>query len=117
MRLDAERLHRVRGEGHTVQGSCGWLIDEFHAKPIRGEKPEKLETAALADEEILELIHAVEARWGEGWRNVLITLVGLGIRPFELTKIEAPAPTAKGCSRCSRPTGRLAAREDQTALA
>ena len=66
-----------------------WLIDEFHAKPIRGEKPEKLETAALADEEILELIHAVEARWGEGWRNVLITLVGLGIRPFELTKIEA----------------------------
>ena len=68
---------------------ASWLIDEFHAKPIRGEKPEKLETAALADEEILELIDAVEKRWGEGWRNVLITLVGLGIRPFELTKIEA----------------------------
>ena len=68
---------------------ASWLIDEFHAAPIRGQKPEKLETAALADEEILELIQAVEARWGEGWRNVLITLVGLGIRPFELTKIEA----------------------------
>ena len=66
-----------------------WLIDEFHAAPIRGQKPEKLETAALADEEILELIQAVEARLGEGWRNVLITLVGLGIRPYELTTIEA----------------------------
>ena len=67
-----------------------WLISEFDAAPIRGEKPDdNPETAALEDHEILELLDAVVKRWGEGWRNVLITLVGLGIRPFELTKIEA----------------------------
>ena len=66
-----------------------WLIDEFDAGPIRGEAPEKIETAALTDGEILQLLDAVEKRWGEGWRCVITTLTALGIRPFELGKIEA----------------------------
>tara|TARA_B100001939_G_C16738416_1_gene528640 strand:+ start:22 stop:720 length:699 start_codon:yes stop_codon:yes gene_type:complete len=65
-----------------------WLIDEYDAKPIRGEKPQKQETAALADEEILKLLVATEERWGEGWRNVISTLVAFGLRPFELQMIE-----------------------------
>jgi len=66
-----------------------WLIDEYDAKPIRGEKPDKQETAALADKEIIQLLTAVEERWGEGWRNVISTLVAFGLRPFELQMIEA----------------------------
>lgn len=66
-----------------------WLIDEYDAKPIRGEKPERQETAALADEEIIQLLEAVEERWGEGWQNVISTLVAFGLRPFELQMIEA----------------------------
>ena len=65
-----------------------WLIDEYDAKPIRGEKPDKQETAALADDEILQLLTAVEDRWGDGWRNVISTLVAFGLRPFELQMIE-----------------------------
>lgn len=65
-----------------------WLIDEYDAKPIRGEKPQKQETAALADEEILKLLVATEERWDEGWRNVISTLVAFGLRPFELQMIE-----------------------------
>ncbi len=65
-----------------------WLIDEYDAKPIRGEKPHKQETAALTDEEILRLLIATEERWGEGWRNVISTLVAFGLRPFELQIIE-----------------------------
>ena len=66
-----------------------WLIDEYDAKPIRGEKPNRQETAALADEEIIQLLEAVEERWGEGWQNVISTLVAFGLRPFELQMIEA----------------------------
>ena len=66
-----------------------WLIDEYDAKPIRGEKPDRQETAALADEEIIQLLEAVEERWGEGWQNVISTLVAFGLRPFELQMIEA----------------------------
>ena len=65
-----------------------WLIDEYDAKPIRGEKPQKQETAALADEEIIKLLDAIEKRWGEGWSNVISTLVAFGLRPFELQMIE-----------------------------
>ena len=95
---------------------ASWLIDEFHAAPIRGQKPEKLETAALADEEILELIHAVEARWGEGWRNVLITLVGLGIRPLS-DQDRRPHQQRRGAPDVlDLPEGRRS-KEDRTALA
>jgi integrase len=67
-----------------------WLIDEFHAQPIRGEKnaEDYLETAALEDAEILELLDAVEKRWGEGWRNVISALVAFGLRPGEVEQIE-----------------------------
>ena len=66
-----------------------WLISEFDAAPIRGQKPDdNPETAALEDHEILELLDAVEKRWGEGWRNVITTLVAFGLRPGECEKIE-----------------------------
>ena len=65
-----------------------WLIDEFHAKPIRGEKPEKVETCALKDQEILQLLDAVQARWGIEWRSVFEVLTALGLRAFELELIE-----------------------------
>lgn len=65
-----------------------WLIDEFHAKPIRGQAPEKIESAALSDAEILKVLDAVEKRWGVGWRNCISVLVALGIRPYELSKLE-----------------------------
>ena len=65
-----------------------WLIDEFHAKPIRGEKPEKEETCALNDLEILELLDAIQARWGMEWRSVFEVLTALGLRAFELEMIE-----------------------------
>jgi integrase len=66
-----------------------WLISEFDAAPIRGVKPDDDdETAALEDVEILELLDAVEKRWGEGWLNVISTLVVFGLRPGEVEKIE-----------------------------
>lgn len=61
-----------------------WLISEFDAAPIRGNQRSNTETAALSDLELIELLNAVEARWGMGWRNVVSTVVGLGIRPVEL---------------------------------
>jgi len=48
-----------------------WLIDEFHAAPIRGLTPEKLKRPQRWPAEILTLLDAAEARWGEGWRNVI----------------------------------------------
>ena len=65
-----------------------WLIDEFHAKPIRGEKPEKAETCALTALEILELLDAIQARCGVEWRSVFEVLTALGLRAFELKMIE-----------------------------
>ena len=66
-----------------------WMISEFDAAPIRGVKPDDTwPTAALEDAEILELLDAVEKRWGEEWRNVISTLVAFGLRPGECEKIE-----------------------------
>lgn len=66
-----------------------WMISEFDAAPIRGVKPDDTwPTAALEDVEILELLDAVEKRWGEEWRNVISTLVTFGLRPGECEKIE-----------------------------
>ena len=65
-----------------------WLIDEFHAKPIRGEKPEKVVTCALKNLEILQLLDSVQARWGIEWRSVFEVLTALGLRAFELELIE-----------------------------
>ena len=65
-----------------------WLIDEFHAKPVRGEKPEKEEACALSDLEILVLLDAVKERLGQEWRSVFEVLTSFGIRAFELEMIE-----------------------------
>ena len=61
-----------------------WLIPEFDAAPIRGNQRSSAETAALSDLELIELLDAVETRWGKGWRNVVSVFVALGIRPVEL---------------------------------
>lgn len=66
-----------------------WMIDEFHAAPVRGEKPEKKEAAALTDIELLELLDAVEERLGKSWRSVYEVFSALGLRAFELELVEA----------------------------
>ncbi len=76
----------VRDTRFRAPQSC--LIDEYNAKPIRGETPDKQETATLADEEILQLLTAVEERWEEGRQNVISTLIAFGLRHFELQIIE-----------------------------
>ena len=58
------------------------VIREFDAAPIRGEKlDDKPETAALEDDEILELLDAEKC--GAKMRNVITTLVAFGGRPGE----------------------------------
>jgi len=64
------------------QPSC-WRISSASIKELRGRPAPKRTKATLEDQELLNLIEAIEAR-NPGWANVLRLLTQYGLRPTEL---------------------------------
>jgi integrase len=64
------------------QRSC-WRISNASIKELRGRPAAKRTKATLADQELLDLIDAIEAR-NPGWANVLRLLTQYRLRPTEL---------------------------------
>lgn len=64
------------------QPSC-WRISGASIKELRGRPAAKRTKATLEDQELLELITAIEGR-NPGWANVLRLLCQYGLRPIEL---------------------------------
>jgi len=64
------------------QPSC-WRISNASIKELRGRPAAKRTKATLEDQELLDLIDAIEAR-NPGWANVLRLLTQYGLRPMEL---------------------------------
>jgi integrase len=69
------------------QPSC-WQISPASIKELRGRPAQKRTKATLEDQELLDLIKAIEARNPE-WANVLRLLTLYGLRPVELQHLGA----------------------------
>lgn len=84
--LKAFTEHAVR----EFNAPYSWIIDEYDAASIRGQddEQEKRQTATMTQVEALEILRAVEERWGTGWGNVIRILMATGIRPVELQHLE-----------------------------
>jgi len=60
-----------------------WLVPDKVAQKVRGRKPKKRDKATLTDQQILDLVAAVEATAAE-WAAVVRLLAATGIRAVEL---------------------------------
>jgi integrase len=69
------------------QPSC-WQISAASIKELRGRSAPKRTKATLEDQELLDLIEAIESRNAE-WANVLRLLTQYGLRPVELQHLAA----------------------------
>jgi integrase len=69
------------------QPAC-WQISAASIKELRGRPALKRTKATLNDQELLDLIEAIEAR-NAGWANVLRLLTLYGLRPVELQHLAA----------------------------
>jgi integrase len=69
------------------QPSC-WQISGASIKELRGRSAPKRTKATLEDQELLDLIEAIESRNVE-WANVLRLLTQYGLRPVELQHLAA----------------------------
>jgi len=84
--LKAFTEHAVR----EFNAPYSWIIDEYDAASVRGQddEEEKRQTATMTQVEALEILRAVEERFGSGWGNVIRILMATGIRPVELQHLE-----------------------------
>ncbi len=71
-----------------------WRISQTSIKELRGRPAEKKTKATLTDDEVLQLIEAVDSR-NNAWGNVFRLMVLYGLRPVELQYL-APRRTDQG---------------------